>query len=468
MLKGTGFPLDCRQNKMGMQVFFGDQKENHTCEIQSCNNTAIVCITPSYPYEQAVDITVSLKSNEIVVLTKYRYTISQTPKIISFSPKTSSPVLKTILTIKGTGFSGIINVLLTNTTDEKTRYECSVVQSTDSLIKCVLPGGKKGKYRLKVTVSGKGSCDYTNKTASDYDIFEYRIAIYSLSPNKGSILGGALLTIQGENFAPNSGQNQIALSNNFNELLICDIVNFNETTLQCRTRPASGLKESNFTVKVLSRLIETADCLDLKSGCLFNYSKDATPVVFNNGSNESKICIGGDILVLSGERLGNSSKVSLNQTECVILSQNYSSIVVKIPENTPFGKYSLRIYSEFFGFADVNGLMITINPTLLQFEPKVFYPAGGILTIQGSGFKLTPDFTIALAATDGKVIICTPLDEFTGTDIKCLTGALQEKMNYKISLKMSDTYFSCSICSFGNSFEQNNFSCIFKWNPTGN
>lgn len=376
--------------------------------------------------------------------------MSKTPLISSFSPQSSSPVLKTLLNIKGTGFSSPVNVYLTALNDTNREiYECSIVSINESVIQCVLPGGSSGKYRLKVVISGKGSCDYQEKTKNSYDVYEYKILVSSINPSQGSVYGGTLLRIQGENFATAASQNQITLSVAETNI-ICDITLFSETSLQCITRSAPKQQETNTTVRVLSRLIESAQCNIKENACLFNYSRKATPALTNAAKLSKSSFFPGEFVTLQGNLLINSTKAFLNATEVAVISQDNGTLLMKIPDNSSFGAYFLTLRSDLYGFGDTQGATIKIKAQVLGIDSRKFYVSGGLLSIQGQGFRDIGDLSVELApGLVGDVIICKIIQEIISPEkIQCLTGNLKAGLNYKVNLKMMSQYYSCSLCSF--------------------
>ena len=422
-------------------IYFGNPSQNYICTIFSLNNTAINCLTPAYPFDQTVQITIVLNAYNFSVNSTYNFTSIQTPTIQTFYPKSSSPVLKSLLTIQGLNFQLPANVYLTDINGENI-YDCSIISSNRTTILCILSGGHIGKFRIKV-ISEKGVYDYQNKT-EQFNLFEYRITILSMIPLSGSVLGGTLLTVLGENFSPNSGQNQMVLLKNDGDNVICDLIFYNSSCLKCLTRPF--LQEGNTTVKVLGRLIENAECLDSKSSCYFIFSLQSTPVV-NNDINATNSYYNGEMITLKGSLLDGKANIYLNNSECVVISQNESIILFKIPEIS-FGLYYLTVKIENRGYAIMNDFHLNISVNVSELDVKTTYKSGALLNIIGSGFKSTTDFAIVLAAKNGDIEYCTVIDEITTKLIKCVTDELFEDQDYLVSLRLDDKFYTCSNCYF--------------------
>jgi len=63
----------------------------------------------------------------------------------------------------------------------------------------ILPGGSAGDYKVSLVKLGYGRAIPATATTND---FKYIISISGISPTTGSIYGGTILTITGENFSP--------------------------------------------------------------------------------------------------------------------------------------------------------------------------------------------------------------------------------------------------------------------------
>ena len=459
-LLGSGFPLTLdsynTNNNKSFLIYFGDPNLHSTCLILSSNNTAVSCQTPASGIAATVQISILLNSFNFSINASYVYTVTLTPTVQSFSPLSASPVLKSLLTIKGSGFDAITTVQLNDLNSGTKIYDCSVTSRDASNVVCVLPGGRTGVYRLKVIVDGKGACDMKIS-----DLFEYKILITTVTPKIGSIYGGTLLTIIGDNFSPNSGQNQVVLATSYGGIN-CDLTFFNKTCLQCITRP--GPQEYISTVIVFGRLIETALCLDNISNCSFSYFLNATPNIQLFTPNV--ITSSGDLLNLTGTFL-DQMVISLNSINCDILNANSTFILFRTPD-LPSGNYDLVARSDIRGYATsiFNNIKIQINISITDIDQKIFYNLGGLIRILGSGFRKSSDLTIYLASNDGSLAICNIIGDTTTKLITCETGVLTRD-NYRMNLKFDDTFYSCATCSLTiKSFNILSGPYILDYSPT--
>lgn len=78
----------------------------------------------------------------------------------------------------------------------------------DKLV-ATLGGGHVGDYHLRVIKVGKGFSEGSMP-------FSYIIRIDGISPNAGSIYGGTVLTITGDNFSEHNYDNTVYLTPNIN------------------------------------------------------------------------------------------------------------------------------------------------------------------------------------------------------------------------------------------------------------
>lgn len=95
--------------------------------------------------------------------------------------------------ITGTGFginSSAISVHLSNSSGQV--YQLRVVESNNTYIKCGIPGGLPGEFRVSVSVSNTGDA---TPVPADANKFTYELLIYNVTPSTGSHFGGTLVKI---------------------------------------------------------------------------------------------------------------------------------------------------------------------------------------------------------------------------------------------------------------------------------
>lgn len=118
-----------------------------TAKVTRTSNVATVIIAPpcaTGPH----DITYTYKTFTKTISFTYSDT-APTASIDSISPSTWSPVLKSVMTITGTGFGSNANALtifLANDTGKI--YQMRVLSVNDTTITCGIPGGLAGDYNV--------------------------------------------------------------------------------------------------------------------------------------------------------------------------------------------------------------------------------------------------------------------------------------------------------------------------------
>jgi len=74
-------------------------------------------------------------------------------------------------------------------------------------------------------------------TDADTVAFKYQTSISSISPTVGSIHGGTIITIAGDNFSPILSENLVTVGNLHNYAK-CNMVSATKTELKCRLEKA--------------------------------------------------------------------------------------------------------------------------------------------------------------------------------------------------------------------------------------
>jgi len=121
------------------------------------------------------------------------------------------------------GPSGFIVTLSNNNAPENITN--LYVISTDDVTKTILvkfPGARSGNYTIIVKSNDHGIIDT--------DAFNLTVTglITGFSPSSGSIYGGTIITITGENFSDNILDNPVKVGDNY-----CDVLTTNSTTITC-------------------------------------------------------------------------------------------------------------------------------------------------------------------------------------------------------------------------------------------
>jgi len=155
------------------------------------NATLITCITPSRPTSGGVGIIVTTAGGPSKQFSFYNYITP--PVITSLSPSSGSIAGGTIVTIRGTNFTGASSV----TIDGKAATPIKVVDNTT--ITCKAPVSlSAGPVDVIVTTGGGPSSAFSSYT------YITPAVITSISPSFGTKAGGTSVTITGTNFTGTS------------------------------------------------------------------------------------------------------------------------------------------------------------------------------------------------------------------------------------------------------------------------
>jgi len=189
-LPGSNFGFNL-QDSFGTGVTIGGTE----CVLTSVSNTEIKCKTQAGAANDSLIVTVNGKT----LTDDTHYTTAGGPVINSYSPLTASPVISTEMTLTGTGFGTdapanyVVTFIGTTSEPNKPPKEiiCSTISVTDTEIKCKLPGGKMGAYKIQLLKVGYG---YAVNNAAD---FNFKLSITSITPSQGSFEGGTPIVIRG-------------------------------------------------------------------------------------------------------------------------------------------------------------------------------------------------------------------------------------------------------------------------------
>jgi hypothetical protein len=101
------------------------------------------------------------------------------------------------------------------------------VDDAEKTITIKFPGADSGSYYVQLSSSSIGRIDKTPLALEVYG------KITGFSPASGSLLGGTLVTIDGENFSDNPLDNPVKVGNNY-----CLVLTTSPTQITCRVMEA--------------------------------------------------------------------------------------------------------------------------------------------------------------------------------------------------------------------------------------
>ena len=110
------------------------------------------------------------------------------------------------------------------------------------------------------------------------------IAVDSISPTQGSVLGGTLLTITGEHYGTQATDNPVKVGDNY-----CLIESTSENEIKCRIAITKPTVVSTAEVIVFAKTYEESECrINGGLGCVFDYQASTTSVFGISASFDSQ------------------------------------------------------------------------------------------------------------------------------------------------------------------------------------
>jgi hypothetical protein len=174
---------------------------------------------------------------------------------MSLTPNNASPVLKSEIvvalnsayttTMVATDFTAVL-FSYNDTTYERELYVMSVDDSAKSLT-IKFPGAESGLYYLQVSSVQHGRLD------TDALVLDVHGTVTSISPLTGSVYGGTLVTIEGENFSDNPLDNPVKIGADY-----CYVQTTSTTQITCRTDMLSAQVAQDELVIVFLKTSEEA------------------------------------------------------------------------------------------------------------------------------------------------------------------------------------------------------------------
>lgn len=266
ILKGNGYPMNASDASGFNVTMCGQQVPINWVNSTHINITVAECANLSTTITVAYGVaTASLAFN---------YDSTMIPPVINaITPNSASPVLKASMNITGVRFgtnrSEVTVWLVKNTTRV---YQLNVLKINDTQMLVRIPGGLPGIFRVVVSRIAYGNSKENTVGAAT---FTYEIGVTSISPLTGSINGGTILTITGNNFSPDPTENQVFIGSAVN--WFCEIITSSATQIQCRTPPIHPSETAlNQTVDVYGRITVQANCT---GSCVFTYDNITYPTV---------------------------------------------------------------------------------------------------------------------------------------------------------------------------------------------
>ena len=265
-------------------------------------------------------------------------------------------------------------------------------------VRCTVTDYEAGYHFVDVR-NGRGLADVTGSPAipgphrnasepqhqhSPYPHFHLRPLVTSVTPDTGSTVGGAMVTVLGSGFSPVAGRNQVLIGDRN-----CAISSSTYSEIKCVTsEDGEGVR----SVRVIVNGFEAS------SSSTYEFSPSATPTI---SSVALETGVGGTEIVIAGTNFGtNTATVSVHilngigewaygsmESLCTVSAVTDSSISCSLPVK-PAGSYLIAGHVTGRGLAQTSAT-IQYSLTINSLSPTQSGNGGGILvTITGGGFPV--------------------------------------------------------------------------------
>jgi hypothetical protein len=309
---GTGFPIS---SSTGLTVSVCG---NDVTKFTTVSNKQLKFIVPA-------EVTSCSGSNNVISYNgqqttfTFAYNPAIAPQITSLSKTSSSPILKSTITITGTNFGAQASTNVYLVQNGENKYELGITSMTSTSISCVLGGGKSGIYDVVVRDATNGM-----SIPSVASKFSYKIVITSLSLSQGQIGGGYNLTVTGYNFATATGTNNVFIGDAKNS--ICSVLTSTATSIVCRMPRMMDEYTAGtaLDVVVTGRILEESVC---EGACTFTYVNTGASVINLPTTTTFRA---GDLVTVTGTGLTGAT-VTINNVACVVVNVSDTSLNFTYP-----------------------------------------------------------------------------------------------------------------------------------------
>lgn len=398
-IAGVGFLDSLSGTAINQTVDIG----GNNCAVLTTSTSQLTCLTSKQAAGTTSVLTVNVGSLSV---TSNDFNYAAAPSITGISPSSASTIDTTTIQISGTSFTtdlSLVTVQLVNST--LGTYSCLVKASTLTLITCDILGGPNGIYNLQVNIQPVGLAAFSSVPST----FPLVLSITSITPSKGSTLGGTNVTVTGTGFSLNPLYMMIFFQDTSSTCQNVSIIN--TTTLTCITPPiGSKTAEVPYNAILLARLSYVATYDNPVS---FTWAVGSTPVINSLSSSTGK---SADVITFNGANFGTSaSGVSIYFGPVLATVNSVTSTAIQAVVPSVQGS-SLTISINIASLGNVQ----CQAPCSLNFNNQIYVTSlslstvsegGDDITIAGSGFDPSMTYQFGSAAckiksVSGTAAIC--------------------------------------------------------------
>jgi hypothetical protein len=371
-LGGTAVTITGTNFVFGASVTFGGTAATGVTFVSS---TQLYATTPAHA-AGAVNVVVTNPDSQTATLSNsFTYTLS-TPTITAVSPNSGSTLGGTAVTITGTNFINGATVSFGGTSSGSVGFN----NPTQLIVSATPPHGA-GAVNVVVTNPDNQTATLTN----GFTYTSFTPTITAVSPNSGSTLGGAAVTITGTNFV-------FGTSVTFGGTAATGVTYVGSTQLNATT-PAHAAGAVNVVVT-------NPDSQTATRTNGFTYTASPTPTITAVSPNSGST-LGGTFVTITGTNFINGATVSFGGTSSGSVGFNNSTqlIVYATPPHAA-GAVNVVVTNPDSQTATLtNGFAFTLStPTITAVSPNSGSTVGGTL-VTITGTNLVNGATVSFGGT---------------------------------------------------------------------
>ncbi|XP_063882647.1 fibrocystin-L-like [Scylla paramamosain] len=284
-----------------------------------------------------------------------------------------------------------------STEDHPTSYSCTITSLTPTKVSCTAAGLSAGSYRPMVTMAGARAVVGNKVTSTTLPVAS------ALTPQSGSINGGAVLVGNSSGFIP--GYMMVVVGG-----AECSMLQESANTISCRLPP--GIEGEAAVV------VSVACSENVMAAKAFTYAAAVTPMLLS--VTPSTDVVSSTTLTLDGTGFtlsGGTPEVTVGGKRCGLVSPASPTSLQCIVPALGGGKHEVVVRDAVYG--DSNNLSISLIFSLTSLTPSSGSFGGARIMLAGQGFD--PDGGSLVTLCD---LPCDLVSSDSTTAITCVAPAL--------------------------------------------
>ncbi|GBG86811.1 hypothetical protein CBR_g42094 [Chara braunii] len=363
----------------------------------------------------------------------FKYSPDATPEV--YSIRTPENLVKggQIMTIEGRNFRentdpSLVNIIIGQ---EPNITFCNVTFLSDSRMFCILPYMQMGEYPVTVLFTDRGLAKVSGPPLSLF----YGFSVSFMFPTRGSIAGGANITIRGSGFSPLTFNNIVRFGPSRVGIVECD-----PSTIIVTVGPSPLLTEINGAVTSIiipvivsvmngTTLLAEGTC----SSCSYEYQPLITPRLNSAFPRDlypwqpTFIRLSGVNFLAAGNVVPDDIIVTIDDKLCTDVRQLTSMSVECQAPGLKAGQHRITMAIKRVGYAFPSAANVSVplylrDPRGDPVQPRIGSIGGGTLvTFSGIGFSERVQDHLVLIGGVPCPTVFSSMNEMT-----CETGELRE------------------------------------------